>query len=84
MIYIIGKKDNKDCCWFGAYSKKADAQKDLKHLKLRLPTIKFRIKNIERKNYINFVVQGAMTLAPMIIKFGKNIPSIIKSLKPSS
>ena len=82
MYYIIGKKNNKDCCWFGAYDKKADAQKDHKHLKLRLPTIKFRISQSYRRNYANFAIQGALTLAPYLTKFAKHIPKLAKSLAP--
>lgn len=82
MYYIIGKKNNKDCCWFGAYDKKTYAQKDLKHLKLRLPTIEFEISQSYRKNYVNFAIQGALTLAPYLTKFAKHIPKLATKLAP--
>tara|TARA_B100001287_G_C22555358_1_gene468833 strand:+ start:116 stop:583 length:468 start_codon:yes stop_codon:yes gene_type:complete len=82
MYYIIGKKDNKDCCWFGAYEKKVFAQKDIKQLRSRLPMFKFRISSKYRKNYANFVVQGAISLAPYLTKFAKHIPKLAIKLKP--
>ena len=82
MYVIIGKKNNVQCCWFGTYSNKSDANKDLKHLKLRLPTIKFKIEKPIRKNYVNFALQGAMMLAPYLTKFAKYIPQLAIKLKP--
>jgi len=82
MYYIIGKKYNKDCCWFGAYDKETYAQQDIKELKKQLPNIKFRISKTYRKNYVNFAIQGAIALAPYLVKFGKHIPKLTKSLAP--
>ena len=82
MYYIIGKKDNKDCCWFGAYDKKTYAQKDIKQLRARLPMFTFRISSKYRKNYANFIVQGAIALAPYLTKFAKHIPKLVTKLKP--
>ena len=82
MYVIIGKKNNVQCCWFGTYSKKSDANKDLKHLKLKLPTIQFKIEKPIRKNYVNFAIQGAITLAPYLTRFAKYIPRLAIQLKP--
>lgn len=82
MYYIIGKKNNKDCCWFGAYDKKTYAQQDIKELKKQLPKIKFRISQSYRRNYVNFAIQGALALAPYLTKFAKHIPKLAKSLAP--